>query len=304
MVYPGSQVQWVVPWVRVQRDGRTWEPAVAAGRVEAAAVSDMFVMVMKTGGGGKGWRKRESCFHIYSIAMWGRLETSREHTPELLWPTITPRHTTCPPAGVCLFNSTSCFRGQFDWNIKASAVWLWMCCLHVGRGVWQVGPDQPLPHTQENWFTSSTHVPPLRHGDEAHSLVSGWKEEGRMAKVDFCIWAGTAEQMQLSCNLNSSGAQWDTELIHWASVWDAESKWPFQEDTDEARSPRQDVCWPLQLRLSWQTLLSEPPSSKPGSHRKWTSWPTLCDRPSFLPLVGASSFGQVSAKKKKGFKKH
>lgn len=63
MVYPGSQVQWVVPWVMVQRDGRTWEPAVAAGRVEAAAVSDMFVIVMKTGNQ-KRVQKRESGFHI------------------------------------------------------------------------------------------------------------------------------------------------------------------------------------------------------------------------------------------------
>lgn len=57
MVYPGSQVQWVVPWVMVQRDGRTWEPAVAAGSVDAAAASDMFVIVMKTGekkGAGRG----------------------------------------------------------------------------------------------------------------------------------------------------------------------------------------------------------------------------------------------------------
>lgn len=38
----------------VQRDGRTWEPAVAAGSVEAAAASDMFVMVMKTGEKGAG----------------------------------------------------------------------------------------------------------------------------------------------------------------------------------------------------------------------------------------------------------
>lgn len=40
----------------MQREGRTWEPAVAAGRVDAAAASDMFVPVMKTGGGGHGKR--------------------------------------------------------------------------------------------------------------------------------------------------------------------------------------------------------------------------------------------------------
>lgn len=33
----------------VQRDGRTWEPAVAAGSVDAAAASDTFVIVTKTG---------------------------------------------------------------------------------------------------------------------------------------------------------------------------------------------------------------------------------------------------------------
>lgn len=38
----------------MQRDGRTWEPAVAAGRVDAAAASDMFVPVMKTEGGDRG----------------------------------------------------------------------------------------------------------------------------------------------------------------------------------------------------------------------------------------------------------
>lgn len=93
-----------------------------------------------------------------------------------------------------LLNFNACFRGKFYSNIKAYTVWLWMCCLHVGRGVWQVGPDQPLLHTQENWSTSSTHVPPLRHGEEAHSLISDWKEEDWMAKVDFCIWTGTAER--------------------------------------------------------------------------------------------------------------
>lgn len=53
MVYPGSQVQWVVPCVKVQRDGRTKGPMVAAGRVAAAAVvgevaAEVFVMVTKT----------------------------------------------------------------------------------------------------------------------------------------------------------------------------------------------------------------------------------------------------------------
>lgn len=62
MVYPGSQVQWVVPCVMVQRDGRTFGPLVAAGRTEAAAVAeevaaDVFVMVTKTEGGGQGERE-------------------------------------------------------------------------------------------------------------------------------------------------------------------------------------------------------------------------------------------------------
>lgn len=54
MVYPGSQVQWVVPCTIVQRDGRTKGPAVAAGKVAAAAVltvevaAEVFVMVTKT----------------------------------------------------------------------------------------------------------------------------------------------------------------------------------------------------------------------------------------------------------------
>lgn len=49
MVYPGSQVQWVVPCTTVQRDGRTKGPMVAAGRMDAAAVAaEVFVMVTKT----------------------------------------------------------------------------------------------------------------------------------------------------------------------------------------------------------------------------------------------------------------
>ncbi|TNN87422.1 hypothetical protein EYF80_002139 [Liparis tanakae] len=53
MVYPGSQVQWVVPCVKVQRDGRTKGPMVAAGRVAPSAVvgevaAEVFVMVTKT----------------------------------------------------------------------------------------------------------------------------------------------------------------------------------------------------------------------------------------------------------------
>lgn len=55
MVYPGSQVQWVVPCTVEQRDGRTKGPVVAAGRVEAAAAAavEVFVMVTKTGCGGE-----------------------------------------------------------------------------------------------------------------------------------------------------------------------------------------------------------------------------------------------------------
>ncbi|KAI3377853.1 hypothetical protein L3Q82_008991 [Scortum barcoo] len=49
MVYPDSQVQWVVPCTIVQRDGRTKGPVVAAGEVAAAAVAgevaaEVFVM--------------------------------------------------------------------------------------------------------------------------------------------------------------------------------------------------------------------------------------------------------------------
>lgn len=50
-------------------------------------------------------------------------------------------------------------------------------------------PDQPLAQTQENWFTSSTHVPPFRHGEEAHSLMSELKgtEKGHAKKRHCCI---------------------------------------------------------------------------------------------------------------------
>lgn len=54
MVYPGSQVQWVVPCTIEQRDGRTKGPVVAAGKVVAAAVltveaaEEVFAMVTKT----------------------------------------------------------------------------------------------------------------------------------------------------------------------------------------------------------------------------------------------------------------
>lgn len=51
MVYPGSQVQWVVPWTIVHRDGRTKGPVVPAGKVAAAAAAvaaEVFVMVTKT----------------------------------------------------------------------------------------------------------------------------------------------------------------------------------------------------------------------------------------------------------------
>lgn len=67
----------------------------------------------------------------------------------------------------------------------------------------------------------------------------------------------------------------------------------MQLRTRAGHPPRQVDCWPPQVRPSWQTLLSDPTSSYPGSHRKWTSWPTLFDLPSFLPFMGASSFGQV-----------
>lgn len=72
MVYPGSQVQWVVPCTMVQRDGRTKAPVVAAGKIEAAAAvaaevaAEVFVMVTKT-----EWGRQERgevsrcrlCFH-------------------------------------------------------------------------------------------------------------------------------------------------------------------------------------------------------------------------------------------------
>lgn len=72
MVYPGSQVQWVVPCVMVQRDGRTFGPVVAAGRMEAAAVAgevavEVFVMVTKTEGRGHGEGKvrKVGLFKLY-----------------------------------------------------------------------------------------------------------------------------------------------------------------------------------------------------------------------------------------------
>lgn len=92
MVYPASQVQWVVPWVMVQREGRTWEPAVAAGRVDAAAASDMFVVATKTE---KRRRKRERRSRIYSRST----EITQRPGPP---PTPTPRPTIeeGPPAEV------------------------------------------------------------------------------------------------------------------------------------------------------------------------------------------------------------
>lgn len=56
---------------------------------------------------------------------------------------------------------------------------VWVCnvlYLHVGTGLWQVTPAQPLAQTQENWFTSLTHVPPFRQGEDAHSLMSEGKK--------------------------------------------------------------------------------------------------------------------------------
>lgn len=55
---------------------------------------------------------------------------------------------------------------------------VWLRCVypHVGTGLWQVAPDQPLTQMQENWFTSSKHVPPFKHGEDAHSLMSEDKD--------------------------------------------------------------------------------------------------------------------------------
>lgn len=44
--------------------------------------------------------------------------------------------------------------------------------LHVGVGDWQVDPAHPLAQSHVNPFTSSVHVPPLAHGEEAHSSIS------------------------------------------------------------------------------------------------------------------------------------
>lgn len=67
MVYPGSQVQWVVPCTVVQRDGRTKGPVVAAGKVTAAAVltvevaAEVFVIVTKTEKGRQVGGEGNSC---------------------------------------------------------------------------------------------------------------------------------------------------------------------------------------------------------------------------------------------------
>lgn len=133
------------------------------------------------------------------------------------------------PYSTCLHTAVVKWKGppaEGAWNPSTPAfsqhVWLWVCCLHVGRGVWQVGPDQPLPHTQENWLTSSTHVPPFRHGEEAHSLISDRKEEGWMAAVDFCKWPATAElrgnTVKLSSSPEGAGHNGDNEVIHRA-LW-------------------------------------------------------------------------------------
>lgn len=82
IVYPGSQVQWVVPCVMVQRDGRTFGPLVAAGRTEVAAVAeevavDMFVMVTKTKGGGQGETETNTCCGTDSILFWEEFAAKR-----------------------------------------------------------------------------------------------------------------------------------------------------------------------------------------------------------------------------------
>lgn len=71
MVYPASQVQWVVPWTMVQRDGRTKGPAVSAG--SGAAVAEEFVMVTKTEWGSlKKVRGKQWCHWpaIISSGLW------------------------------------------------------------------------------------------------------------------------------------------------------------------------------------------------------------------------------------------
>lgn len=81
MVYPDSQVQWVVPCVMVHRDGRMFGPLVAAGRTEAAAVAeevavDVFVMVTKTEGGGQEENTTSAGCGTSSILRWAEIHNS------------------------------------------------------------------------------------------------------------------------------------------------------------------------------------------------------------------------------------
>lgn len=85
MVYPGSQVQWVVPCVMVQRDGRTFGLLVAAGRTEAAAVAedvaaDVFVMVTKTEGGGQGERQTNKSCGRYLVLSYSTSLSFQQYT--------------------------------------------------------------------------------------------------------------------------------------------------------------------------------------------------------------------------------
>lgn len=209
MVYPGSQVQWVVPCVMVQRDGRTRGPEVAAGMVEAAAAAagevaaEVFVMVTKTEWRGHEVEKVRSCslcFHSrwniskYSTSLWSMCtqlllnkvweiflmeeKFSKCYTcMDLLW-----------RAGRAHLPALPCAEAvqqQIVSNAKLCVVWCCVVYLHVGRELWQVAPDQPLAQTQENWFTSSTHVPPFRHGEDTHSLMSEWNDKRKVKQRKY-----------------------------------------------------------------------------------------------------------------------
>lgn len=59
-------------------------------------------------------------------------------------------------------------------------------------------------------------------------------------------------------------------------------------------SPLQTALTPDQVPLSRQTRVEEPRSWYPCEQTKWTSCPTKCFEPNFVPCAGASREGQVA----------
>lgn len=88
---------------------------MAAGRVDAAAASDMFVIVMKT-----GKKKGVERGNHASIFTASRCEEHCKQAESQTRTTVTNHHTSSSKSG--LLNFSACFRGQFYSNIKAYTV--------------------------------------------------------------------------------------------------------------------------------------------------------------------------------------